>query len=149
VFSIVVMLDTPRSGGRTGGVVAAPVFKRIAEAALRLNGVPPSIAPPPAVVVARRDPNPVTQVVRKVAPRPILTLPGGSEAAVVPDVRGLGARDALRTLARLGLTARMQGAGIVIEQTPEPGEAFEPGAVCALVLHRDPSRLLGPGGAQP
>lgn len=148
-FTIVVMIDTPRAIGRTGGGAAAPVFKRIAEAALRSYAVPPTISPaPPVMVVARHDPNPVTPVVDNRQERPIMTLPASGDATV-PDVRGLGARDALRTLARLGLVARMQGDGVVIEQTPEPGAAFEPGSVCALVLNRNPSRLLGPSGAQP
>lgn len=147
-FTIVVMIDTPRAIGRTGGVAAAPVFRRIAEAALRLNAVPPTIDPAPPVVVARHDPNPVTPVADVRPDRPILTLPASGEGSV-PDVRGLGARDALRTLARLGLTARMKGDGIVIEQSPEPGAAFEPGAICTLVLDRDPSRVLGPSGAHP
>lgn len=148
VFAVVVMLDTPRTL-RTGGVTAAPVFKRIAEAALRHSGVPPTMSPALPVVVARRETSPVTPVVDKTPARPIMTLPGGTEATVVPDVRGLGARDALRTLARLGLAARMRGDGIVIDQTPEPGTPFEVGALCTLVLDRNPSRLLGPSGAQP
>jgi cell division protein FtsI (penicillin-binding protein 3) len=147
-FAIVVMLDTPRYPARTGGVVAAPAFKRIAEAALRHTGVPPDVARLPPVVVARHEPSRVSPVVANPEMRPIMTLPSSDEESAVPDVRGLGARDALQTLARLGLTARMQGGGIVIEQTPEPGTLFEPGAVCTLVLHRNPSRLLGPTGAQ-
>ena len=47
-LTMIVMIDTPRVGSDTGGVVAAPIFKRIAEAALRLLGVPPNINPPAA-----------------------------------------------------------------------------------------------------
>ncbi|MCA1586269.1 MAG: transpeptidase family protein [Acidobacteria bacterium] len=150
VFSLVVVIDAPRAIGRTGGVAAAPVFKRIAEAALRHKGIPLSIAPEPPVVVARRESSRVTPVADTHDTRPILTLAmAGPTEASVPDVRGLGARDALRTLARLGLRAEMQGAGIVIEQVPDPGAPFDPGALCTLVLHRNPSRLLGPSGAHP
>jgi cell division protein FtsI/penicillin-binding protein 2 len=46
-IAIVVVIDAPHSGGRAGGVVAAPIFKRIAEAALRYLGVPPTIDPVP------------------------------------------------------------------------------------------------------
>ncbi|MFN2445720.1 MAG: penicillin-binding protein [Vicinamibacterales bacterium] len=150
VFSLVVVIDAPRAIGRTGGVAAAPVFKRIAEAALRHKGIPLSIAPEPPVVVARRESSRVTPVADTHDTRPILALAmAGPTEASVPDVRGLGARDALRTLARLGLRAEMQGAGIVIEQVPDPGAPFDPGALCTLVLHRNPSRLLGPSGAHP
>jgi cell division protein FtsI (penicillin-binding protein 3) len=137
VFAIVVMIDTPRANRGTGGVAAAPVFKRIAESALRYAGIPPDLAPVPAVVVARRGTNPVTPTAAPLGPPPIFTLPGGpSDRPEVPDVRGLSARDALRALARLGLLARMKGDGIVVDQEPEPGTPIEPGTLCTLDLDR-------------
>ncbi len=56
--------------------------------------------------------------------------------AGLPDLRGMSAREALRELARVGLTAKMQGTGVVVEQDPPAGSAFEPGASCTLVLNR-------------
>jgi cell division protein FtsI (penicillin-binding protein 3) len=148
VFAIVVMIDTPRANRGTGGVAAAPVFKRIAEAALRHAGVPPNVSPAPPVVVARRTASPVTPATF-IAP-PIFTLPAGpSDALVVPDVRGLSAREATRALARLGLTARMRGDGLVVEQVPEPGTPLEPGMLCTLELQRHPARLLATRGIEP
>jgi len=58
-------------------------------------------------------------------------------SALLPDLRGLGARDALRMLARLGLTARLMGAGVVIEQDPAAGSPIERGSVATLTLDRD------------
>jgi cell division protein FtsI/penicillin-binding protein 2 len=47
-FTIIVVIHAPHAKGHTGGVVSAPVFKKIAEAALRYAGVPPTLnAPPP------------------------------------------------------------------------------------------------------
>lgn len=40
-FVIAVMIDEPSNGGYYGGAVAAPVFARVMEGALRLTGVPP------------------------------------------------------------------------------------------------------------
>ena len=37
---MLVVIDSPRAGGYYGGVVAAPIFKRIAEAAIRHLGIP-------------------------------------------------------------------------------------------------------------
>jgi DNA-binding FadR family transcriptional regulator len=54
-----------------------------------------------------------------------------------PDLRGLGARDAVRTLARLGMAARLQGAGVVVDQDPLPGSPIERGAVSTLKLARE------------
>ena len=137
VMTVIVMVDSPRIGGDTGGVIAAPIFQRIAEASLRQMGVTPTINQPPPVMIARRDDSPVTATAAPVSPS-IVTMPAGMTEGGLPDLRGLSARDALRELARLGMTVRMQGAGVVIEQTPAPGSLIEPGAACTLVLNRRP-----------
>ena len=43
---LVVAINEPRRGPTGGGQVAAPVFARVAERALRILGVPPTVAPP-------------------------------------------------------------------------------------------------------
>ena len=54
VYTIVVVIDSPHGpNGYFGGPVAAPVFRRIAEALLRHGGVPPTFNPPPPVLVQR------------------------------------------------------------------------------------------------
>ena len=66
----------------------------------------------------------------------------------MPDLRGLSAREALRTLTRIGLTARMSGDGLVIEQSPEPGTMLAGGGeTCTLKLGRRPAAASG--GTQP
>jgi cell division protein FtsI (penicillin-binding protein 3) len=140
--TVIVMIDTPRVGSDTGGVVAAPIFQRIAEASLRYLGVPPNVNPAPPIVVASRDESPVIPAVATTAMPAIVTLPGGVEAPVLPDLRGMSARDALRALAQLGLTARLHGRGVVIDQSPAPGSLLERGVTCTLVLDRDPSRVV-------
>ena len=77
----------------------------------------------------------------------IVTLPDGGEAPVLPDLRGLSARDALRTLAQLGMTPGCRAAAWSFEQTPAPGSLLERGVTCTLVLDRDPSRLATGAGA--
>jgi beta-lactam-binding protein with PASTA domain len=64
---------------------------------------------------------------------------------VLPDLRGYGAREAIHELARLGLTPRVRGVGIVVDQQPAPGAVVEPGTQCTLVLDRDPHSALVPG----
>jgi len=149
VMTVIVMVDSPRVGGDTGGVIAAPIFQRIAEASLRQMGVTPTINQPPPVMIARRNQNPVTTAAAPLAPA-IVTMPASmTDGGGLPDLRGMSAREALRELARLGLTARMQGAGVVTEQTPAPGSVIEPGAACTLVLNRRPApRLAGALGDQ-
>ena len=64
----------------------------------------------------------------------------------MPDLRGLGAREALRALTRIGLTARINGDGFVIEQSPEAGAPVVHGDASVLTLGRR-SAMTG-GGAQ-
>ncbi len=141
LFTIIVVIDSPRGVTAYGGVVAAPIFQRIADAALRHHGVPPSIDAAPPLLVARHDAGGPRQPMPTAGPA---GLPGVVTAAgpplgstsFFPDLRGLSARDALRTLARLGLTGRLHGAGIVVAQQPEAGTPIERGASGTLWLER-------------
>ncbi|HTM34783.1 MAG TPA: penicillin-binding protein [Vicinamibacterales bacterium] len=149
-LAIIVMIDSPRAGGDTGGVVAAPIFQRIAADALRHLGVPLSVNPSPAIIVPRRAAGaplapvqPVVVPVRNIG-RDITSLPVTS----LPDLRGYGAREAVHELVRLGLTPRVRGLGIVVDQEPDPGAPIEPGTTCTLVLDRDPHAALVPGVPQ-
>jgi len=138
-LTIVVVIDSPHGmNAYYGGTVAAPIFQRIADAALRHRGVPPSVNRAAPVLVARRE-DPQERPTSGPSELPaIVTLAGGASgsAAVFPDLRGLGARDGLRMLARLGMTARLQGAGIVVEQEPVAGSPIERGAMATLRLER-------------
>ncbi len=153
-LTIIVLLDTPRAHGNTGGVTSAPIFQKIATASLRHLGVLPNKNPQPPVMVARRAESNVTPANAPLPARGIVTLAASGDGTVVPDLRGMGARDALRALGRLGLGARVQGDGVVVDQTPAPGFPLEPGSTCLIVLGREPARstataATGSGGAQP
>jgi cell division protein FtsI (penicillin-binding protein 3) len=143
-LAVIVMIDTPRVGGDTGGVVAAPIFQRIADEGLRHLGIAPTINPAPPVIVPRRAAAPAAP------PRPVM-VPVSSRVEVVtavPDLRGYGAREAVHELVRLGLTPRVRGVGVVVDQQPVPGAPIEPGTLCTLVLDRDPHSALVPGVPQ-
>lgn len=56
----------------------------------------------------------------------------------VPDLRGLGYREAARRLGVLGLHPRRQGVGRVSGQRPAPGTAVAPGDLVTLVLEDGP-----------
>jgi cell division protein FtsI (penicillin-binding protein 3) len=139
LFAIIVMIDSPRAVSAYGGVVAAPIFQRIAERALRHKGIPPSIdAPPPLLVARQREVETLQRPASGPASVPLVTpvvLSHGS-TAVFPDLQGLGARDALRSLGRLGLTGTLHGAGVVVAQRPDPGTPIERGASATLWLER-------------
>jgi cell division protein FtsI (penicillin-binding protein 3) len=134
-LTIVVVIDSPHGNGYYGGTVAAPIFKRVAEASLRHLGIAPTVNQPPPVLVARQiDERPV--VTRPVSYEP--PAPAAIADGYMPDLRGLSAREALRALTRVGVTARISGSGFVIDQSPAPGTAFVPGDNCTLKLGRRP-----------
>jgi cell division protein FtsI/penicillin-binding protein 2 len=136
--TIIVVLDSPHGASHFGGVVSAPIFKRIADAALRYLAVTPTIDPLPPVLVTGPEATREIKVAGPALPLTILPGPGPSSGGqvVVPELRGLNGREALRVLARLGIGARVTGDGVVTEQDPLPGVALEPGAWCHLALGR-------------
>ncbi|HEX4566442.1 MAG TPA: penicillin-binding protein [Vicinamibacterales bacterium] len=137
-ITILVVIDSPHGNGYTGGAVSAPVFKRIAEAAVTYLGVGPNLNPAPPVLVARHDPSADPEA----APQPAVAehvLSATLEPArngLMPDLRGISGREALRLLSRIGMTGRLSGDGVVIDQTPEPGSALVRGGGCLLTLGR-------------
>jgi cell division protein FtsI (penicillin-binding protein 3) len=141
LVTILVMIDTPRAGPIYGGAVAAPIFKRIADQTLQHLGASPSINPPPALLVVHRHEAPEVRTAAPAASVTGLAAPAGAadDANGMPDLRGLGLRQAIQVLTRFGVIPRASGAGVVIAQDPSPGASLEPGATCRLVLGRLPA----------
>lgn len=148
VFTIVVVVDSPHKVPPYGGSVSAPIFKRIAEAALRYYGVPPTIDPEPPVLVARHDESHAEPTSGTAEPPAIVTIGGpGGNASTFPDLTGLSAREALRTLSRLGVTARLRGTGLVTAQQPAPGAPLDTDLAATVWLSRV-APAHGGGGEQ-
>jgi hypothetical protein len=145
------------------------VFKRLAEAALRHLGVPPTINAAPPVLVVRNDPTTPGSVGAPTATiaalKPASAMPDASSSSsanaaalaaaaaaardgLMPDVRGLSAREALRILATVGVEARLSGDGFVATQEIAPGTAIAHGQSCGLVLRRQLIPLPGDVGTQ-
>lgn len=137
-IAIVVVIDSAKGpNGDHGGTVAAPIFQRIAEASLRYLGVSRTVNPAAPVMVARRDPGASNSSgTANPAEHPVVSFVTDGAPGTVPDVRGMGAREAIRKLVTVGLNARVAGDGVVVAQTPAPGEPLEPGATCRLTLER-------------
>jgi membrane peptidoglycan carboxypeptidase len=129
-FTILVVIDTPRVGPAYGGTIAAPIFKRIAEAALQQVGVAPTIHPAPPIISAS---NPIPAA----SPQEVEIVRVGGRP-LMPDLRGKSLREAMRISNRLGVVMAAVGEGIVTEQSPAAGEAAEPGMSGVLHLRRQP-----------
>jgi cell division protein FtsI (penicillin-binding protein 3) len=143
-LTIIVVIDTPRGPNPPfGGTVSAPIFHRIADAALHYLGVAPTINPVPPVLVAQNGAGNAIMVAGPATPLTIVPAanPSLMGQVVLPELRGLSGREALRVLARLGITPHVVGEGIVIEQSPLPGTVLEPGAACRLALGRPAAGL--------
>jgi len=135
VLTIVVVVDTPRGGSYFGGDVAAPIFGRIADAALRHLRVLPTVASRVSLVVTPPTPSPILEPPAQVA-RPIVLRSADAPGPRMPDVRGLTAREALRALDAAGLLVRVIGSGVVTAQTPKAGDPIMAGEVSNLQFGR-------------
>jgi cell division protein FtsI (penicillin-binding protein 3) len=143
---IVVVIDSPHAHGYFGATVSGPVFKRIAEATLRHLGVGPTLNAPAPVIVARHD-APASDVATRAVNASLAS--GQVPAATpgqMPDLLGLSARDAVRTLMQAGLTPRLEGDGFVIDQSPRAGAELSRGDSCVLKLGRRPPAAAGGTG---
>ncbi len=147
VYSCIVLVSTPRQGGFYGGTVAAPVFKEIADKCYATNvemhdpingGKKPEL-------IAQQLPNAragftmdVTNVLdylelpKKIKASTNWTYMTTQEDTlavlnkvikenIVPDVRGMGLRDAMFLLENEGLKVKSKGLGKVVKQSIKPG----------------------------
>lgn len=105
-FVILVVIDSPH-GATYGGIVAAPVFRRIAEYAVDRLGL--RIASAPA---AQDTPDVKAELVS-------WTASDGKNG--MPSFMGLSMRQALQQAARAGWDVHVRGSGYVVAQDPPPG----------------------------
>jgi cell division protein FtsI (penicillin-binding protein 3) len=117
-FVILVVIDSPRTA-TYGGLVAAPVFRRIAEYAVDRLGLRATSVPVPLQEAG--------------SPRPQLaswTAADGRRG--MPSFIGLSMREAVVQAARAGWEVHVQGSGFVIAQDPLPGAETAQGKKLAL-----------------
>ena len=128
---VLVSLDSPRGPANEGGDVAAPLFARIAEPALRRLAVAPD---DPQRVLRSAGFRADDVHLAAYHPDPSGSRRPDAVGGAMPDLRGTAAREAATTAARLGLIVELKGSGRVITQAPEPGAEIEPGLTCVLQL---------------
>jgi cell division protein FtsI (penicillin-binding protein 3) len=131
-----VVLDEPMIG-RYGGDLAGPVFRRVADAALRQLGVLPSLGPSSQAASPKRGPHLDDAPPQLAVPTPPPAEPLGPVAlgsVRVPDAIGLAAHDVMLTLAKAGLAPQIEGWGRAVRQSPPPGSAAPKGSPVRVVL---------------
>jgi len=120
-FVMLVLIDTPRRGTSYGGLVAAPVFQRVADYAVDKAGL--RVAPPPIV-----DPLPPALHAQLASWAPSDTTRG------MPSFLGLSLREALVQAARAGWDVEVEGSGYVAAQDPPAGADAIQGRQLKLTL---------------
>lgn len=142
---IAVVLDEPLGGAYAGGSVAAPVFRRVGEMALRYLGVMPKGTEPMKLAdlsnTARNGGDPATNAYQvmaedKAAAQAVVTpsapLKGGEVR--LPDFQGFPIREAIKSAKALGLAPTVEGTGRVTRQEPPAGTVLPKGSAVRLVL---------------
>lgn len=158
---IVVLYTGPTKGNFYGATWAAPVFKRIADKIyashpewnppLYAHGITPPDSPSIASGLSGNGGMPVDYMPMSVRPsvkgRGWIKVEGGGkdvmyavtdleiENDIVPDVSGMGLKDALYLLENEGYKVTFTGSGRVASQTPLAGTALERGQNVSLILN--------------
>jgi len=121
-----VLIDEPEVNVY-GGIVAAPVFRNIAQGALRRLAVAPDKASPLPVAGSEAE---------KLNRRPVKrTNPStAADSDGMPDFVGLSLREALEKAQTLKVKLRIQGTGYVVKQSRAPGNGSNDAEVVLLNL---------------
>ena len=151
-ITVLVLMDSP-AGEYHGGVVAAPVFKRVAEQVLNYLRVPHDLPVEPGVQLAGNRPRPYAlddvrdfdpvQVISTAAAEPTAAsrgpaawkppdasatvVPGEEATVLVPSLLGKTVRGVIEDCLRLGIEPVLIGTGVAVQQTPEVGERIRRG----------------------
>ena len=114
---ILVMIDEPK-GKAYGGLIAAPVFSRIASQSLRYMRVMPTekVRRPVMSTIAEVIDTPIT-------PYADVQLQGHDEPQM-PDFSGMSYRQVMQMMQKSGLNIKLKGSGRVVAQSPQPGKSI-------------------------
>lgn len=120
-IAVLVIIDDP-NGLFYGGLIAAPVFKHVAEEIMHYLGIPPTR--PYSKGIAPRE------NVSSVGPR--VNILNGQ--IVVPDLTGYSLRQSANALAPHGIYLVPTGSGRIIRQDPAPGTTIQKGGEIRIYL---------------
>ncbi len=129
-FVCFVMLESPKKN-YAGGVVAAPVFRKIAEQLIKLSPMEVEPRTSSLKIVQNQnsnfDPASVNQTRKEQKVK-------GKQ---MPDLRNLSVRSALAKISVFNLKVKIVGSGWVVEQFPKPGTKVDDGMECILYCRDD------------
>jgi cell division protein FtsI (penicillin-binding protein 3) len=127
-----------------GGAVAAPVFRRVAQAGLKLFGLVPRGRDHADVAELATSPDPAhaaMEAIRRAQGKAPRVQEGIAENGPVPagrvrvpDLTGVPTREALKRAYEMGVNPRLSGSGLLVSQTPPPGSVVDKGQELLLVF---------------
>ena len=132
---ILVVVDEPK-GSHYGGVVAAPIFKAIAEQSLSILGIRR-----PAPVVPSEQPYEPLYEKPDMAPLIMAQKTGEEEKAspadlqtkrIMPDIRGMSMRKVLEVIKGYEIPVVFLGSGKAVAQSPLPGTILNQKTRCQV-----------------
>lgn len=156
-YSCIVVVHNPKGAGYTGGVVAAPVFKEIADKVFATH-IEPLETKPTEILIASvpivrqgavEDLREIYRVFDKKliensqSPWAVTRVNGDTIKLnqkelienLVPDVTGMSLRDAIYLLENSGLKVSFSGRGIVRRQSLQPGTRIAQGSHISIALN--------------
>jgi cell division protein FtsI (penicillin-binding protein 3) len=143
VVAVAVTIDEPMVD-HAGGTVAAPVFRRVVQASLKLRGLVPRGTPRADVTELAQSPDPANlamdMIRRAQGKEPQVQESVASDGPVpagkirVPDMTGFPTREAIRRSFELGVSPKLSGSGLLVSQSPSPGSVMEKGQELVLVF---------------
>jgi cell division protein FtsI (penicillin-binding protein 3) len=156
-YSIIVVINNPSKGKYYGAAIAAPVFKEIADRIFAnlhdINNSPPEDTTghliPCANAGVQKDLqdayawlnikvkplNPEAQWAVPVSNNSLVMLmPSNHYQGTMPDVTGMGVKDAVFLLEQMGLKVLLNGKGNVVRQSLSPGRMYIKGSIVMLDL---------------
>ncbi|MBL7928775.1 MAG: transpeptidase family protein [Bacteroidia bacterium] len=158
-YSCIVVFYEPGAGQFYASKVAAPVFRELADKIYSTNLELHQELKPDAAIIAGNFPQfkkgrsqptkvvsnhlnlKITDVISdewiavKKDKNEIKTFPLGYTSGMVPDVTGMGLRDALLLLENYGIAVQAAGKGKVISQSLQAGSRISPGSQIQLTLN--------------
>ncbi len=133
-----ILLNSPKVG-RYGGLAAAPIFKNVAQRIIQRD--PDIIKSTPsnslnedlniAKINTTNNDDVIYKNISYESPDPKL-ISVCMQKKIIPDLSNYHIKDAISILTKLGVKYKMNGTGIVINQSLEPGTKIKKGQVCSL-----------------
>jgi cell division protein FtsI (penicillin-binding protein 3) len=142
VVAIAVTVDEPMVT-HAGGEVAAPIFRRVGEMALKYKGLTPRGTKRVDISELARTADPANATYallrqshgkKPSVQETVNTAPLAKGQVRLPDMTGWPVRRAIAKSRELGVTPRVLGSGLVSRQLPPPGAAVDKGETLTLEL---------------